>query len=94
MTPFGRARRRARESHGLSQEALAAKLGVSQVAVSYWERGVEYPHFEHLAQLISLLPELLPFVHDEEVELLRRLMRAERSAFGGRCACQGCGCGG
>lgn len=94
MTPFGRALQRSRKERGWSQELLAERLGVSQATVSFWESGVEYPNFEHLARLASLLPELLPFAHEEELELLRRLMRAERLAFGGACACQGCGCGG
>ncbi|MFZ5991181.1 MAG: helix-turn-helix domain-containing protein [Deinococcota bacterium] len=94
MTPFGRALQRSRKVRGWSQERLAVHLKISQATVSFWESGVEYPSFEHLAQLVALLPELLPFAHEEELELLRRLMQAERAAFGGGCACQGCGCGG
>lgn len=93
MTPFGRALRRARTERELSQANLAGSLGVSQATVSYWERGVEYPSFEHLAGVVSLFPAVLHVIHDEEVDLVRRLMRAEREAFSGACSCKGCGCG-
>ena len=90
MTPFARALHRARREQCLTQEQLAAQLDVTQAAVSHWERGVEYPNFERLARLIGLLPEVLPFAHEEELELVRRLMRAERLTFPEGCACQGC----
>ncbi len=92
MTPFGRALRRARQEEGWNQDKLAGAVGVTQVTVSYWERGVQYPNFEHLARLAARIPGILRFVHEEELELLRRLMRAEREAFDGGCACRGC-CG-
>ncbi len=93
MTPFGRALRRARRDEGWKQETLATNLGVTQATVSYWERGVQYPNFEHLARLAAQIPRILNFIHEEELVLLRRLMRAEREAFAGGCACHGC-CGG
>lgn len=89
MTPFARALRRARDGQDWTQEQLAARIAVTQATVSYWERGVEYPSFEHLARLIGVVPEVLPFAHQEELELVRRLMRAERLAFPEGCACQG-----
>ncbi len=90
MTPFGRALRRARQEQGWKQQVLASTLGVSQATVSYWERGVQYPSFEHLAGLVAQIPKVLHLVHQEELDLLRRLMRAEREAFAGGCACHGC----
>ena len=89
MTPFARALRRVRDAQGWTQEHLADRLEVTQPTISFWERGVEYPSFEHLARLVGLLPEVLPFAHQEELELVRRLMRAERLAFPEGCACQG-----
>ncbi len=92
MTPLGRALRRARGERGWSQAELAESVGVSQATVSYWERGIEYPRFEHVAALAGLFPSILGYVHEEELGLVRRLMRAEREAFSGRCACEGCRC--
>lgn len=39
---------------GLTQRSLAAKLGVSQTAISHWERGETYPSIERMAQLAKL----------------------------------------
>lgn len=92
MTPFGRGLRAARRERGWNQQELADRIGVSQVAVSHWERGEAYPSFAHLAQLGDALPDVLRHAHREEIELLRRLLQAERTLFGGGCSCRGCGC--
>jgi len=47
--------RELRISQGLSQEALAAKLGVSRQAVSKWEKNLSYPDTENLLALAALL---------------------------------------
>ena len=41
--PTGQRIRQFREAHDLTQQALAAKLYVSQPAVSAWERGTKTP---------------------------------------------------
>lgn len=92
MTPFGRAVRKARKGRSWSQAELAERIGVSQVTVSHWERGEVYPTFEHLASIANAIPEVLEHIHAEELEILRRLMRAERIVFSGACSCRGCGC--
>ncbi len=92
MTPFGRGIRKARGERGWNQQELAERVGVSQVTISHWERGEEYPSFAHLAALGSVLPKVLHYAHEEELELLRRLMRAERLVFSGACSCEGCSC--
>ena len=43
-----------RQSLGLSQEALAASLGVSRQAVSKWERGESSPDTDNLIALAEL----------------------------------------
>lgn len=52
-----------RKAAGLSQEALAAQLGVSRQAVSKWERSESSPDTDNLIALASLygvsLDELL-----------------------------------
>jgi transcriptional regulator with XRE-family HTH domain len=63
-----------RKKNGLSQEALAEKLGISRQAVSKWERGEASPDTDNLIQLAKLyqisLDEMLllktPAAADEE----------------------------
>ena len=43
--------RRAREDAGLSQSQLAARLGRTQTAVSYWEAGKRAPGLDDLVEL-------------------------------------------
>ena len=49
--------RKARNSIGISQEELAARLGSSQDAVSRWERGKDSPPISALIALTEMLPE-------------------------------------
>ena len=44
-----------RRTAGLSQEALAARLGVSRQAVSRWETGESLPDAEKIVQLCQIL---------------------------------------
>lgn len=53
--PLGARIRSARESAGLTQEALAGKLGVTQTAVSYWEAGKRDPGIGDLTALAEAL---------------------------------------
>ena len=58
-----------RKQHGLSQEELADKLGVSRQAVSKWERGEASPDTDNLVELARIydisLDELLGLKKDE-----------------------------
>lgn len=40
-----------RQENGLSQSALAHKIGVSQKAIDYWERGVNEPKATYIVKL-------------------------------------------
>ena len=40
---------------GLSQEKLAALVGVSQGTISLWERGTIRPRKKHMAKLVEVL---------------------------------------
>lgn len=44
-----------RTACGLSQAALAAELGVSQVALSKWERGLAAPRARQMVRIEALL---------------------------------------
>ncbi len=44
-----------RKRAGLSQAALAAKVGVVRAAVSFWEAGVQYPSAAKLPLLAAAL---------------------------------------
>jgi len=83
----------ARVERGLTQGELAARLGVSQGTISFWENGTETPTVEHLIVLALELPEVVESFEGRERDLLRRVLRLERQLFAGRCACAGCACG-
>lgn len=84
--------RTARLERQLTQEQLAAWVGVSQGTISFWERGIEIPTVEHLILLALELPAIVEDFDGRERELLQRVVRLERELFAGRCACAGCSC--
>ena len=84
--------RAARTERGLTQGELAARLGVSQGTISFWENGTESPTVEHLIVLALELPEVVESFEGRERELLQRVLRLERELFEGHCACAGCSC--
>lgn len=84
--------RTARLERGLTQGELAARIGVSQSTISFWENGTETPMVKHLITLALELPEIVENFDGRERELLQRVLRLERELFAGRCACAGCSC--
>ncbi|MDP9379898.1 MAG: helix-turn-helix domain-containing protein [Chloroflexota bacterium] len=84
--------RAARLEHKLTQGELAARVGVSQGTVSFWESSTETPTVEHLILLALEMPAILENFGSRERELLQRVLRLERQLFAGRCACAGCSC--
>ena len=84
---------RLRRERGLTQEQLAAAVGVSPPAVSKWERGVTCPDIVLLAPLaralgstVDRLLSFTPGLADEEVQAaegeVRALMQTEGFAAG------------
>jgi transcriptional regulator with XRE-family HTH domain len=68
-TGFGKRLRQIRRQRKLTQEQLAEAVGISVVAVSNMERGVNGPSFETLEKLIEVLQvsadELFIFPHKD-----------------------------
>ena len=87
-----RAIRQARQERSWTQMELAQRMGVSQSAISFWERGIETPSLAHQIKLVTLLPEIFEQLTKQQTELLARLYQLERAI--GRCNCRGCGCTG
>jgi transcriptional regulator with XRE-family HTH domain len=77
----------------MTQGELAARIGVNQSTISFWEHGTEIPTVEHLIQLALTLPEIIESLEGRERVLLMRVLRLERDLFQGKCACSGCKCG-
>jgi transcriptional regulator with XRE-family HTH domain len=68
--PFGVRLARLREDAGLSQSALARRIGVSQSAVSQMEAGDRSPSYGMLLQLSGALGVSMAYVVGGEVEHL------------------------
>ena len=61
-----------RKSFGLSQEDLAAKLGVSRQAVSKWERAESSPDTDNLIALAQIYKLSVDEILDAEIEIKER----------------------
>ncbi len=74
-----------RKQKGLSQEALAEKLGVSRQAVSKWERNEAQPELSKIVALCELFEvdanELLGFEHHETDSNNKTEHNTQRAVF-------------
>ena len=70
--------KRAREDAGLSQSELAARLGRTQTAVSYWEAGKRAPGLDDLVELSGALQRDVAYFLPgrEETAPIRAILRA------------------
>ncbi len=90
-----------RKNRGLTQEALAEKLGVSRQAIAKWENGQSYPDIANLIALSELLlvtvdrlvkdddecaPRLAPSVAPDEAALRAFLIYAKTNAYAAKAA--------
>jgi transcriptional regulator with XRE-family HTH domain len=67
----------------LTQEDLAALVGVSKQTVGFWEQGRRYPTLTHVAKLQEVLYEEVRRVQARE-QALRRFMQAGRKGQAAR----------
>jgi WD40 repeat protein/transcriptional regulator with XRE-family HTH domain len=67
-----------RTTIGLTQAALAKRLGVSRNAIGSWETGQTYPKALHLQELIALSVEQQTFPAGQEAEEIRALWQLAR----------------
>ena len=69
---------RARRNAGLTQAQIAERLGVSDKAVSGWERGMSPPRFQRLSALANILGTTTGYLMDDEAGLsdIDRQLRA------------------
>jgi transcriptional regulator with XRE-family HTH domain len=89
---FSNALRTIRREHSITQIELAKLVGVTQSTISFWERGIEIPSFEHQVKLLTLFPEIFHKLDDGEKEILNQVMDLERLINNGKCSCPGCSC--
>ena len=66
-----------RQEARLTQEDLAALVGVSKQTVGFWEQGRRYPTLTHVAKVQEVLYEQVRRVRARE-QALRRFMQASR----------------
>jgi transcriptional regulator with XRE-family HTH domain len=68
-----------RKSFGLSQEGLAAKLGVSRQAVSKWERAESSPDTDNLIALAGIYNMSIDELLDTDIEIAERELEEIKS---------------
>ena len=68
-TPFGERIAQAREQAGLTQDALAAKLGLDQRVIAYWERRPVALRPEQLTALADALHVTTDYLLGRELKL-------------------------
>lgn len=59
-----------RIKRGLSQENLGKLVGVTKVAISYYERGIEQPKMQHLKKLVEVLELTSNYLLGEDVDVI------------------------
>ena len=77
--------RSSRQDKGISQDYLAAKLGVSSSTISRWESNGKFPSIDKLFEYASLLDitvhEVLAFSANEPAEVSKPVGKIEISAY-------------
>ena len=77
MATFGYRLRKARQKKGLRQDELAEKVGLTQSAISQFEKGLRVPNRDNLQKIASALcvteDELIPETQAERDELIKKI---------------------
>ncbi len=73
---FGQRMLTLRTNIGLTQEGLAALLGITRKAVGRWEAGENYPKAAHLQTILALAVQQRAFPEGQEEEAIRTFWRA------------------
>jgi transcriptional regulator with XRE-family HTH domain len=60
MTPFAEYLFNYRQKHDLTERGMANIIGVDYYTYVRWERGIEYPHRDHLKKIIAALADSAP----------------------------------
>jgi transcriptional regulator with XRE-family HTH domain len=89
---FSGAVRTVRKDNRLTQIELAKQVGVTQSTISFWERGLEIPSFEHQVKLLTLYPEIFHKLDGEDRQAINQILELERAIHNGKCSCSGCSC--
>ena len=69
----------ARVAHGLTQEDISQLLCISRQAVSKWENGVNEPDIMSIVRLSDILGVSLDELLRDDLPLVKKLARKERS---------------
>jgi DNA-binding transcriptional regulator YiaG len=75
---LGESIRKARVAAGLSKGEVARRLGVTWLAVHFWERGLRKPSTDHLLALMRLFPDLSAYLSRSEGGKKHGAKRAKR----------------
>ena len=62
--------REERLKRGLSQEELGKLIGVSKVAISHYERGIEQPKINNLRKLIEILEITPNYILGNDIDII------------------------
>jgi transcriptional regulator with XRE-family HTH domain len=89
---FSNAVRTARKENQLTQIDFAKLVGVTQSTISFWERGIEIPSFEHQVKMLTLFPNIFHQLDGEERQAINQILELERAIHNGKCSCPGCSC--
>ncbi|MBN2285725.1 MAG: helix-turn-helix transcriptional regulator [Tissierellales bacterium] len=77
MTKFGEVLRRIRTEKGMNQEELAEKMGLTQAAISQFEKGLRVPTPAKIKQFAKILEvsneEFFPDAEQERKSLMREI---------------------